>query len=361
MLSSGYKYKSAWHLRRIMEAKTLIKITVGIAVIAIALSIYAFQVLADTFILFVVSTTASVIEIIMFVLWLFRNEPPIEKIATKVDWIHDFQQNREQEYIGREKIIKTLVKEGIIRNEDIIPLLKHKEFLCIFSYGEGVPKTVTNLYGGGQPLIKMLQQIGFTRVVSNQNLLIAPINSLPVNMKSPKKLNDYIKNKLPLQWSSISETVKGEYPASEYKILEKWRTGEGFDVTYLIWKAPADEFTVDYVNKCSFPPQVVGMISKITDSKTLRRSLKKRAVEIAEILPRVSMNILFENVSPQAIKKLLPHETEIKKDLNIKKFTDFKHFNNDLNPIVSVLARYLPNQSESEYVSIAKEITNKSQ
>jgi len=202
-----------------------------------------------------VALVADVIQIVSYCIWLLQREVPLEKIPKQVEVIYQYVQKEQESYHAKEELIARLVNEGVIPESEIYSLIRDREIFLAFPYGKSLPKGIKKLGFRRPPHITLLEKIGFVRVTPNQNLMVAFTDRLPKSLRTVDNLDAFIKHELPKTWNQISEKAKKEFPSSQYKWYEKWRTGEGFGALYILSKSMAQEFVINYVNKESFTPE----------------------------------------------------------------------------------------------------------
>lgn len=307
-----------------MKEKYL-KIIAGLSVLALILvSIFYFQ--NNNTYMFFASITANIIQIIMFLVWYFQENPVPERTINQIDEIHKVTKEREEKYKQKEKIITRLIKEGVIIDYDlkkIFQTLRNKEVFLVHSYGEGVPQNLLKSYNGGtQPLISILMKVGFVRVFRQHNLFIVFKKNLPRNLRRLDKLEKFLQQELEKLWEKIEEYAKQKYPSSKYKMYNKWRTKEGLKCSYLLFKAGEEDFVIGYKNRYSFTPQFVTSIIREIEVSKIKPITDK--VKLQQFVAKTSIEILLEDFPANIKKELLKHEKTLKEEFKIKNFTDLK-------------------------------------
>jgi len=322
-----------------MKEKYL-KIIAGLSVSALILvSIFYFQ-NNDTY-MFFSSITANIIQVILFLVWYFQENPVPERTITKIDEIHQVTKEREEKYKQQEKILTRLIKEGVIADYDIKKIfqsIKNREVFLVHTYGEGVPTNLLKSYNGRtQPLISILLKVGFVRVFKQHNLFIAFKKNLPRSLRRLDRLEKLVHQEIEKIWNKIEKYTKNSYPGDKYKIYEKWRTKEGFKCSYLLFKAVEEDFVIGYINRYSFTPQFVNSIIREIEISKIKHIADK--VKLQKFVAKTSIEILLEDLPKNIKKNIMKHERTLKDEFKIKNFTDFKdvpieQLNNKLSELV---------------------------
>lgn len=314
---------------------------------------------------------SSITEVIMLFVWLKKEEFPVEdiveikettaKMQESMTTVKEYVLQREEEEKRKVKLIKKLIEVGAVREKEIYRLLREgNDVFVVYTYGESIKaKRVRNIAGGKPPLIGLLEEMGFIRVTSNQNLFVIFSKGLPPNLRDTYALRNFIKRELPRRWEMISEEIRQKYPKTKYKILEKWRTKEGFKASFIVMRCLGYEFIIDFLGKISFHPQFRERILRGVDWSRLRKLIEKRKHEIKKFLSKISIEILLENIPKRHRVIILQNEDHIKSKLGLENFTDFRFFevNEDL---VLLLMELLPDLEETTVKKYADDICRES-
>jgi len=289
-----------------------------------------------------VSLIADSVQIVSYLIWLVQKEMPMEQVPKQVEVVYKYVTKKEERSRVKEELVSRLVNEGAIRESELYTLIRNKEAILAFPYGEGISSKIKSLCGlESQPLATLLERCGFVRATGMQNLMVVFTENLPRSLRSIDNLNAFIKRELPKIWEQISNKIKKEFPADQYpKKYEKWRSGEGFSAMYTLSKSMAQDFIIDYINKESFTPEFKKHIWGLIDWKKLRDIIKKRRHKVKEIISKISIDFLLGDI-PRNVRKIIEeHEDDIKKSLGIEVFTDYRLI--EQNKMSKVLLNFLP-------------------
>jgi len=229
--------------------------------------------------MFIVSVAGNTIQILMFIIWFFRENPIPPRTITQIDEIHRITKEEEKKYKRKEEIVTRLIREGVIADYDIKKIfqsLRKREVFLIHTYGEGVPQKLLKSYG--QEIEKV--------------------------------------------WIKIEEYTKRKYPSSKYKIYDKWRNKEGFKCSYILFKTAEEDFMIGYKGKQSFTPQFISSIVREIEISEIKPITNK--VKLRQFVAKTSIEILMEGLPKNIKKEILKHEKSLKNNLKIGNFTDFK-------------------------------------
>jgi len=307
-----------------MKEKYL-KIIAGSSVITVVfVSLFYFQ--NNNTYMFIVSVAGNTIQILMFIIWFFRENPIPPRTITQIDEIHRITKEEEKKYKRKEEIVTRLIREGVIADYDIKKIfqsLRKREVFLIHTYGEGVPQKLLKSYGGEtQPLITILLKIGFVRIFKQHNLFIIFKKNLPKNLRSLNRLEKFLQQEIEKVWIKIEEYTKRKYPSSKYKIYDKWRNKEGFKCSYILFKTAEEDFMIGYKGKQSFTPQFISSIVREIEISEIKPITNK--VKLRQFVAKTSIEILMEGLPKNIKKEILKHEKSLKNNLKIGNFTDFK-------------------------------------
>lgn len=303
-----------------LKKETIIKIFAGISVIAIGLAIFFY--LNKEEYLFWLSVIANVIQVILFLFWFFESSSlPIKEIKE----IHEYTTKEKSEDKKRMKIIAQLMKAGLVPSDEVkkaFKSLKLEEVIIVHTYGEGLSEHLIKEFGlEKQPLITLIKDLGFVKVFGYSNLYIAFKDSLPRKLRRLDNLESYLMIELKKKWEELQSFTKKKYPKEKYKIYSKMRDGTGFKCSYILLKSLKEECVIDYENRPSFTKDFVEkVLGKYQTKKNVLSS-----VQVKNFILGIKMNVLLEDkVDKSRAKKIISKEKEIKDELKITRFYDFK-------------------------------------
>ena len=223
-----------------MNLRNHLKFFSLISIVSIALIVSVVYVTQNVFVGLLVGLIADSIQIVTYVVWFFQKEVPMAEVPKQIEQIHKYVTLKEEKSRIKEELISRLVNEGAIGENELYSLIRNKEIILAFPYGEGVLQTVRELSGLNRPpLSGLLEQIGFVRVTRLQNLMVAFVDKLPKVFRKIDNLSLFIQEEVPKIWTKISADVKKKYPGDRYpKKFEKWRE---VDLTKLTFYGGVDE------------------------------------------------------------------------------------------------------------------------
>jgi len=306
-----------------------------------------------------ISLVADIIQILTYVVWFLQKEVNLEKVPEQMEEVHAFITIEREESRVAGEIMSRLVREGVVREDELFRLIRRKEIILAYPYGEGISsRKVWNLVKG-QPLARLLSKMGFARVGSRQNLMVIMADTLPKRLRNVDKLNAYLKKHLPKEWKRISEKVSEKYPEERYKILEKWRTRAGFKVSYILAKSMAQDFLINYLGKTSFTPEFQKHIAGRIDRNQLKKIIRLNRRKVREIVSKISIEFLLKDIPRNARKVIINNEDDVKKALGVEVVTDYRLLEPEI--VAGVLANLLPRTEEKTIYTYSTEIIGQSQ
>lgn len=307
----------------------------------------------------VIGLVADIVQIVTYGVWLFQKEVHMAEVPKQVKEVHTIITKEREESKVTGEIVSRLIREGVVSEADLLPLIRGKEIFLAFPYAEGLAGKVWQITKG-QPLAKLLSQIGFVRVTLNQNLMVIVADSLPKQLQDIDRLNNFIKRNLPTEWSRISDKVKELYPAEKYKVkYEKWRSRAGFKVSYILARSMAQDFLISYLTKYSFSNEFRKHIAGRIDRKQLKKMLKLRKREVKEIVSRISIEILLGDMPRNVQQLIIKEEDKVKKVLGVKIITDYRLL--EPQNVTNVLTNLFPSIEEELIRSYSSKIISESQ
>lgn len=340
-----------------MNPRKHLKFISVISVVSIVTIVGMFQI--DPSLAVYVAVLADVIQVVSYFIWLLQKEVPLEKVPKQVEIIYKYVREEKESYRVKEELVSRLVNEGVIPESELYALVRDLEIFLAFPYGTSFPDGVKKLGFERPPHIALLEEIGFVRVTPNQNLMVAFSDRLPKSLRSIDNLDTFIEHELPKIWNRISEQVKEKFPSTQYKWYEKWRTGKGFGVLYVLSKSMAREFIINYINTelstTEFKNRVWGVINR----KELKRAIKKRMHHVKEVISKTSIDILLVDMPKTIKKRILEHEDDIKKRFNIRVFTDYRFI--EKTELEEVILQLLPRTEKENADRYSSKIIDESQ
>lgn len=306
----------------------------------------------------VISLISDTIQIVLYGVWLVQKEVNLSQVPEQVEEIRTaITQEREESRVTGE-LVSRLVREGVVREDELLSLIRSKEIILAFPYAEGLVGKIWQITKG-QPLATLLSQIGFVRVALQQNLMVIMADSLPKPLRDIERLNAFIKQRLPKEWVRISDKVKERYPEEKYKILEKWRSRVGFKVSYILARSMAQDFLIDYINKNSFTTEFQKHIAGRIDRNQLKKILSSRRRKVKEIMSRISIEFLLGDVPRNVRELIIKNEDEIKKALNVKIIIDYRLL--EAKDVTNILTKLIPTTEEALLHKYSSKMINESQ
>jgi len=342
-----------------MNPRKHVKVIIVISVVSIILGVGVYAMTQNAVAALMLSLVADAIQVVTFVQWFFHREPNVEKMSKQVEVIYRYAREGREETKIADELVARLVREGVIKEKELSSMIRDKEIILAFSYAEGISSDRIRKITGGPPLKNMLKSLGFVPAASLQNLMVAMANTLPKPLRDIDGLNLFIRQELPKEWERISGEVKAQYPKDRYQIFERYRTGEGFKVSYILAKAMARDFIIDYMKKSSFTPEFQRHVAGRVDRAKLRKLLAGRRHRVMEVISKISIEFLLLGVQRQLRELIIGQESNLKSALGVKVITDYRLLKAD--NIASALHQRVPSADEALLRDCANNIIGESQ
>ena len=330
-----------------------IKFIAAISIILLVLATFTYFSNNQQYLL-LISILSSLIQIVLFAAWYFEENPIPQKTIEQVDAIYDYAKEEKTKNTKKEEFIKRLLKEGVIEEDElkkVFEKLKNDEIFLVHTYGEGTPdslKKETELKSS--PAISILQKLGFVRVFRQHNLFLIPVNDLPKTLRNVRGLELFLSSEIERIWKGLQQKAQKNFPAGEYKIMEKWRSGAGFKVSYVISKTPKNEIVTGFKNRSSFTPSFVAVIlRRLTLEKTLPPL--RNTVKVKELLKTLSLEIFLSEFPKALSDRILSNEKQFKESLEINTLLDLRNVPQE--KINNKLLELEPNVTNSATLSMS--------
>jgi len=252
----------------------------------------------------------------------------------------------------KQKIILEFLKEGIIKEEDLIESLKQEPFVILYHFHRGVLKELRPFLPEGKRAInRVLNELGFVPVgpfhgsyffhVVGTNLLPAPLNNLSY-------LEAYIRKKVRKSWSQMLSNVEKQ----DKQLYDKIKDKKILNLSYFLGKLFPSNLSVGYINFSSFDRDFISYYSKFTNVKELQINEQK----LNELLKLASLKLFIVKIPPKDRKKILNKEKEIKERLEITNLLDYESITEE--QWNSILSKIFKKEME-DYAKIIKFSVNK--
>lgn len=299
-----------------------IKVIAGLSVIVLIATLTNVRYLS------VIATASNIIQVIMFVLWYFEENPIPKKTVEQVAAIYAYTNEEKSKNTKKEEFIKKLLEEGVIETEELqkaIDKLRDDEIFLVHSYGEGTPQRLKEAAGlKTTPLMSILHKLGFVRVFGKHNLFLIPVKDLPQPIRTTKALEQFLISEIEKTWKDLQQKALEQFPAKDYKIMEKWRAGEGYRLSYVISKTPKKDIVAGFKNRPSFTNDFVAVIlRRITPSQDI--CLVRDTVKLKELLKKISIALFLADIPPQLKQKITSNEKLVKENLGIATIFDLRN------------------------------------
>lgn len=232
----------------------------------------------------------------------------------KIKEIENYISNERESLIEKQTILTLLMRKGLVDEKDVIKNLKQESFICLFSYQKRLPQTLKDVYGKQRPVLKVIEDVGFSRLGKMHNFYVIPSKYLPAELQDIKKLESYIKMRIRKEWKVLMEKAKTE----NKKVYDKYKDRDDiFNFSYFIVKSFFPNLAIGFMNFCCFNRRFVEEYSKFVKLSKIKVDKSK----IVEFLKDLTMDILIEDMLSADKEKI--DQNKLKKEWQIKTFVDY--------------------------------------
>jgi hypothetical protein len=331
---------------------------------------------------------SSIIQILTFVYWLIEDSSQKQileaAIETKNDLketkqiaqeIKDFQNEKEGLLEKKQRILVSLFKEGAIQTLEInkiIKSVKRRGMFVVSSFGGHNMKLkgVLKALGETEPISiipNVLYNLGFKKVYFNEFLFIILKEDLPVKLRDSEKLKTVIYNELLNKWTSLQKVIL----ENNFKKYDKWKEGSKFLCNLCLIDIEEGEIGILYKRlkespelKDCFSDDFKGMLLSHSDKGKVGQLIKDK-IKANQILNKITIGLLLNNLPEETKQTLLQKEKELMTQLNITNFIDISNITSE--NLEAVLKQHIPSDKVKEcsikimaeikdYVEIVREL-----
>lgn len=244
-------------------------------------------------------------------------------------------------------IMKDFIKDGVVKEDEIIKSLKHESFIVLHHFNKKTPQKYLKYLSGGKTVINsILDDFGFVPVSRRQGAYffhIVNTKSLPSSLRQPAYLEAFIRKKSEEGIKAIENGLKNGNK-KEYKNFINNPKSKGY-LVYLIGKIFATELNIGYLNWPGFDEKFLPYISRYAN-KIKNVDMKK----LNDIINMASISYFIRAIEPKPRAIILSNEKEIKKELEIKSIYDYETI--PLESWEKVLLKYFDKEQAKIFATI---------
>ena len=331
---------------------------------------------------------SSIVQIVTFVYWLIgdatqkqifenvletKNDlKETKKIAQEV---RDFQNQKEGLLEKRQRILVNLFKNGAIQTLEINKIIKsirRKGMFIVSNFGGNNMKLkgVLQLMGRTEPFSivpNTLYNLGFKKVYRNEFMFIILKEDLPLRLRNSEKLKTIIYNELLHKWTYLQNMIRN----GNFKKYDKWKEGSKFLCNLCLIDIEEGEIGILYKRlkesidlKDSFSEEFKSLLLSHSQKGKIGHLIKDK-IKANQILDKITISLLLNNLPEQIKKILLSKEKEIMAQLKISRFIDISNVTE--NNLKKAIKDYIPQDRIDEtsgkimleirdYVQIVREL-----
>ena len=226
----------------------------------------------------------------------------------------------------RQLIMKDFMKQGVVKEEDIIKSLKQESFTILHHFNRKTPKKYLEYLPDHKTTInRVIDTLGFVPVGNRAGSYffhIVTTNSLPVALRQTSNLEAYIKQKNEESLKAIETGLKKHDPV-EYREFIKSPHRKGY-LIYLVGKVFATDLKIGYINFAGFDARFLPYLLRYT--RKVKNVDKKKLNEVLEL---ASISYFLSGIEPKDRDKIVSKEREIKRKLSVKILFDYETITTD--------------------------------
>ena len=226
----------------------------------------------------------------------------------------------------KQKIIAEFLRQGVIKEEDIIQDIGQESFIILHHFNRRPPvKYLMLLPEGRTPIKVLIKRLGFVPVGASHGSYffhIINIKLLPKELRQVSSLEAYIRRKVLDGWK-VAETRLADDDKEEHaKFMEAYY--DKFNLIYLIGRVFSSELRIGHLNYPSFSKEFLPYLSSFT--KKMHNVDKKK---LNDIISLASISFFINSIEPIKRRKILDKETYIKKKFGITSLLEYESIPKD--------------------------------
>lgn len=250
-----------------------------------------------------------------------RDENNKEAEEWRDDKIEEISEGVKETSLDKKEVddlIKIMINEGLIDDRNLLKKIKQKSFIVIYCYQKS-PSSLSKEFReiiGRQPVLSMLEELGFYRLGANHNFYLIDEKDLPKELKSLNQLEFFLSRHLEIKWEKFLVKLK-----KKNKILYgKYQDKKIWNFSYFIAKVLSGNSLVGHINWSSFTPESKAKILRNIKYKEIQKVINFQ--KISSLIKELNFRLLIRDLSVEEKKELLKLKN-IENSLGIKDFRDF--------------------------------------
>ena len=248
---------------------------------------------------------------------------------------------------AKEKVIRKLLENGVIKEKDIIERTQTESLVTVFHYGKGIPEEISKYFEKGKhPVREVLEELRFHSVGFRNSYFYDAIreNALPKKLRNINILENYIRIKVEENWNKVKSKIMQE----NRDLYDRYfgRDKNNLRLSLLVAKVFPYNLKIDFITASSFNKEFLSHF--LTYKESLKLDTDKR--KLLEFIYNQSVEIFLEGVQPASREKILKNESYVKELLNISKITDYKYVSRE--EWSKILEKYIDPGSLESVVNI---------
>ncbi|MBS3149173.1 hypothetical protein J4455_00560 [Candidatus Woesearchaeota archaeon] len=234
-------------------------------------------------------------------------------------------------------LIRIMINEGVIDDKNLLKKIKQKSFIAIYCYQKSPGSLAKDFREiiGRQPVLSVLEDLGFYRLGANHNFYLIDEKDLSKELRSLNQLEFFLSKRLEMIWARYLNTLKNK----NKKLFEKYKNKQIWNFSYFIAKVLSGNSLVGHMNWSSFTPESKAKILRNIKYQEIKKEINFH--KISNLIKELNFRLLIRDL-PTGDKKELLKLKDFEKELSIKEFRDYgkiplvtyksffnKHFNTE--------------------------------
>src|SRR3989344_3442608 len=263
---------------------------------------------------------AVVLEIILLTITNIRDSKRDKEDKKVEEWRDDKikEVGEEIKEISSEKketddLIRIMINEGVIEDKNLLKKIKQKSFIAIYCYQKS-PGSLAKDFREiivRQPVLTILEDLGFYRLGANHNFYLIDEKDLPKELRSLNQLEFFLSKHLEIIWLENLNKLKDKNKT----LYEKYKDKKVWNFSYFIAKVLSGNSLVGHINWSSFTPESKAKILRNIRYEEIKKEINFH--KISNLIKELNFKLLIRDFPTEDKKELLKLK-DIENELTIK-------------------------------------------
>lgn len=279
-----------------------------------------------------------------------------ERTDQLIKEVREGKEKAEEKVVSLEEqniLIARLIKEGLINEKSIYQIIQKYKFYSLFCY-QNVPEQekVQKIMGVSfrNPSLEAVESIGFVKVGTRHNLYVIPHDYLTDILRNPLALEKAVRQLVIEHWVDFLEKLKQKNETFAEKYIEN--NPDPANCTYMISVSNFHDVIIGNIGWNSFSREFKNLLQYHVNIKKLKKEISKRKYDINRFVRSISYDLFLVDISKEDKEKFIEKEEEIKNNLSVANFTDYRSKKSDLK---IELKKYFSERKSAKYAELISE------